>query len=79
MKMFFRAIIFLAMLFAVLYIGLNNSDSIRFSFPLLLAKPVQASAAIIYFAVFAVGVVAGLALGSGGQKAKAAPDSKKKG
>jgi uncharacterized membrane protein YciS (DUF1049 family) len=78
MKMFLRTIVFLSMLFAVLYIGINNTRSIEFSFPLLLAKPVQATAAIIYFAVFAVGVVAGIALGSGGQKAKAAPEGKKK-
>ncbi len=78
MKMFLRAIVFLAMLFAVLYIGINNTKSIEFSFPLLMAKPVQATAAIVYFAVFAVGVVAGLALGSGGQKkGKAAPEAKK--
>jgi hypothetical protein len=78
MKMFFRAIVFLAMLFAVLYIGINNTRSIEFSFPLLLPKPVQATAAIIYFAVFAVGVVAGIALGSGGQKPKASSEGKKK-
>jgi hypothetical protein len=78
MKTFFRAIVFLAMLFAVLYIGINNTKSIEFSFPLLLTKNVQATAAIVYFAVFAVGVVAGLALGAGGQKPKAASSEGKK-
>ena len=78
MKTFFRAIIFLAMLFIVLYIGINNTKSIEFSFPLLLTKNVQATAAIVYFAVFAVGVVAGLALGAGGQKPKAASSEGKK-
>jgi uncharacterized membrane protein YciS (DUF1049 family) len=80
MKILFRAIVFLAMLFAVLYIGINNTESIKFSFPLLAAKPVQAEAAIIFFAVFAVGVIAGMALGAGGQKPKAAAsEGKKKG
>ncbi len=79
MKMLLRTIVFLAMLFAVLYIGLNNPKSIEFNFPLLLNKAIQAQAAIIFYAVFAVGVVAGIAIGSGGkQAAKAAPEGKKK-
>jgi len=78
MKMLFRAIVFLAMLFVVLYIGINNTHPIEFFFPLLLAKKIQATAAIVYFAVFAVGVVAGLALGSSGEKTKPAPEGKRK-
>jgi hypothetical protein len=42
-------------------------------------EKIQATAAVLFFAMFAVGVVAGIALGSGGQKTKAAPESKKKG
>lgn len=78
MKMLLRAIVFLVMLFAVLYVGINNTHQISFSFPLLMKEKIQTTAAILYFAMFAVGVVAGLAIGSGGQKKKAAPDAKKK-
>jgi uncharacterized membrane protein YciS (DUF1049 family) len=77
MKMLLRAIVFLAMLFVVLYVGVNNTHSIEFSFPLLLTKKIQATAAIVYFAVFAVGVVAGLALGSSGGKNKPRSEGKK--
>jgi len=79
MKTFLRAIVFLAMLFAFLYVGATNTHSIEFSCPLLLGKKnIQETAALIYFAMFAVGVIAGIALGSGGQKSKAAPEAKKK-
>jgi uncharacterized membrane protein YciS (DUF1049 family) len=78
MKTLLRAIVFLAMLFVVLYIGLNNPKTIDFYFPLIQPKPFQAPAAIVFFAVFAVGVIAGIALGSGGDKAKAAPEGKRK-
>ena len=77
MKMFFRAIVFLAMLFAVIYVSINNTNSIRFNFPALQPKSDQ-PAALIYFAMFAVGVIAGLALGAGGQKPKAAASEGKK-
>ena len=79
MKTLFRAIVFLAMLFAFVYVGIYNTHSIKFSFPILDMKDVDKPAALIYFAMFAVGVVAGIALGAGGKKNKAAaPESKKK-
>jgi len=78
MKTLFRAIVFLAMLFVVLYVGINNNHPIEFSFPLLLTKKIQATAALVYFAVFAVGVVAGLAIGSRGGRNKPGSDGRKK-
>jgi hypothetical protein len=79
MKTVLRTIVFLVMLFAFLYVGIYNTHPIKFSFPLLEMKDVDQPAALIYFGMFAVGVVAGLALGSGGQKSKpAAPEAKKK-
>jgi len=78
MKTLLRAIIFLAMLFAVLYVGAYNTHNIEFSCPIIQKESFKMMAAFLYFAVFAVGVVAGLALGSGGKKAKAAPEAKKK-
>jgi len=78
MKIILRAIVFLAMLFAFLYIGINNTHLIDFSFPLIWKETIRATAAVVYFVVFAVGVVAGLAIGSGGQKGKPVPEGKKK-
>ena len=78
MKIFFRAIVFLAMLFAVLYIGATNTHSIEFSCPILQKANFRTTAAFLYFAVFAVGVVAGIALGSGGSKSKPAAEGKRK-
>jgi hypothetical protein len=78
MKTLLRAIVFLAMLFAVLYVGINNTKPIEFSLPLVWAKDVKTDAIWIYFAMFAVGVVAGLALGAGGKKPKASSSEGKK-
>jgi hypothetical protein len=80
MKKFLRAIVFLAMLFVILYVGINNTKPVEFSLPLVWAKNIRTDAIWIYFAMFAVGVIAGLALGAGGEKPKAASsEGKKKG
>jgi len=77
--MLFRAIVFLLILFVVLYVGMNNTNRILFSFPLAFQKDIQEPAALIYFAIFAVGVVAGtmLSFGGGGGKKSAEKSPKK--
>jgi uncharacterized membrane protein YciS (DUF1049 family) len=66
------------MLFVFLYVGINNTHQVAFSFPLVQKEKIQATAAVLFFAMFAVGVVAGIAIGgSGGKKSKAAPEAKK--
>lgn len=63
-----KSIVFLALLFIMLYVGMNNPQGIDFRFPIagVTAKdPIHAPAAIIYFGVFAVGVLAGTLLHSG--------------
>jgi uncharacterized membrane protein YciS (DUF1049 family) len=73
LKTFFLLII----LFVMLYVGMNNTKEIDFNFPIAgtTAKdPIHASAALIYFGVFAVGVLAGTMLHSSG-----GGDAKKKG
>jgi len=67
-KVLLRSIVFLIILFVVLYAGINNNSMIDFSFPLALQKPLRAPAALIYFGIFAVGVLGGTVLtaGSGG-------------
>lgn len=61
----FRTFGFLLILFVVVYIGTENTHSIDFRFSLLLDKPVRTSAALAYFAVFAVGVIGGTLLNAG--------------
>jgi len=62
-KLFLRTIVFLAALFVILYVGMTNPKEIDFYFPLLSAKPsapvLHQPAALIYFSIFAIGVLAG--------------------
>jgi hypothetical protein len=75
-KMLFRAFVFLALSFAVLYIGMTNTHRIDFYFPVLFENKITQRAAIIFFAMFAIGVVAGMMLhsasGGGGKNEGAA-------
>jgi preprotein translocase subunit SecG len=61
----FRTVALLVILFLVVYIGTENTHQTAFHFGLLLDKPAQTSAALVYFAVFAVGVIGGTLLNAG--------------
>ena len=65
-KMFLRALVFLSLCFIAVYIGLNNRHRIDFYFPLLFERRITAQAAILFFAMFSFGVLAGMMLHSGG-------------
>ena len=70
-----KTIALLAILFVMLYVGMNNSHTIDFQFPIAgttAKSPIRAQAALIYFGVFAVGLLAGtiLTYGSGGAAGK---------
>jgi uncharacterized integral membrane protein len=65
-KMFLRAFVFLVLLFVVLYIGMTNRHNVDFYFPILLEKKVTQPAAVLFFAMFATGVIAGMMLQGGG-------------
>lgn len=74
-----KSIVFLGILFVMLYVGMNNPKPIDFHFPIAgttVKNPVHASAALIYFGVFAVGVLAGTMLHSGkaGKKSSGGKD-----
>ena len=77
-KTFFRTVVFLLILFVVIYTAMVNTQKITFKFPLLLDKPVEAEAPIIFFAIFAVGVFGGTLLNAGGGKGKGGGDGTKK-
>jgi len=70
-KVFLRTVVFLAILFVMLYVGMNNPQAIDFHFPIAgttAKNPIHESAALIYFGVFAIGVLAGTMLTAGGGK-----------
>ena len=64
-KVLFRLLVFLAIFFVMLYIGMNNTERITFSFPLAFSKDIHTQAAFIFFATFAVGVLGGVVLSAG--------------
>ena len=63
-----RTLAFLAILFLAVYVSIQNTQAIDFRFDLLSDKPVRSSAAILYFAMFAAGVIGGTLLHNGGGK-----------
>lgn len=77
-KMFLRALVFLLLCFVALYIGLNNQHRIDFYFPVLLEKKITTQAALLFFAMFAIGVIAGMMLQSGGGSKPAEGNSSKR-
>lgn len=79
MKLLFRTTLFLVILFAMLYVGMTNTDSIKFFCPIATPKPVVQPAALIYFSIFAVGVVAGTLFNMGGGKSGKSGGSSKGG
>jgi uncharacterized integral membrane protein len=77
-KAVLKSIAFLAILFVMLYVGMNNTGSIKFAFPVASKDKLEAPAAIIFFGMFAVGVLAGTLLHSGGGGGKRSGGSKEK-
>ncbi len=66
-KLLIRTVLFLAILFVMLYVGMTNTRSIPFYCPHLWDKPVEQPAALVYFVVFAAGVFGGTLLHMGGK------------
>lgn len=71
----------LAILFVMLYVGMNNTHDIVFRFPvagITEKAPIHATAGLIYFGIFAVGLLAGTILnfgsGKGGGKKSSSKD-----
>lgn len=79
LKAVVKTIALLAILFVMLYMGMNNTHSIDFRFPvagITEKRPIHASAGLIYFGIFAVGLLAGTILsvgrsGGGGKRSGA--------
>jgi hypothetical protein len=77
-KLILRTLVFLALLFVILYVGLTNPKEIDFYFPLASPKPLHQPAALIYFGIFAIGVLAGTMFHAGGKKGASKGGSDKK-
>lgn len=84
-KAVFKTIALLIILFVMLYVGMNNTHAVDFHFPVAGTTdkaPIHASAALIYFGIFAVGVLAGTMLhssgGGGGDEGGESKKSKRK-
>jgi uncharacterized membrane protein YciS (DUF1049 family) len=81
LKAVLKTIVFLAILFVMLYVGMNNTHAVDFRFPVVgvtAQKPIHASAALIYFGIFAVGLIAGTILAFGNRTRGAAAGGGKK-
>ncbi len=71
LKAILKTVALLAILFVMLYVGMHNPHPIDFQFPVAgtTAKtPLRAPAALLYFGVFAIGLLAGTILHFGGDK-----------
>jgi len=82
-KAVIKAFVLVCILFVILYVGMNNTHEIRFNFPVAgttAQKPIQASAALIFFGMFAIGLLAGtvLTVGGGGKGSKRSAGAKDK-
>ncbi len=69
-KAVLKTVALLGILFIMLYVGMNNTHEVNFFFPIAGTtdkSPIHAPAAMLFFGVFAIGVLAGTMLhGSGG-------------
>ncbi len=82
LKAVVKTIALLVILFVMLYVGMSNPQVIDFHFPLAgttAKEPIRASAALIYFGIFAVGLLAGTILAVGGKTGPGGGDGKKSG
>lgn len=76
-----KTIALLVILFVMLYVGMNNTHAIDFHFPIAGTTdkaPLHAPAALVYFGVFAVGVLAGTILTVGDSARKKSSAAKEK-
>ncbi len=79
LKAVVKTIALLVILYVMLYVGMHNTQAIDFHIPIAGTTektPIHASAALVYFGIFAVGLVTGtiLAVRSGGGKKSGSRD-----
>jgi uncharacterized membrane protein YciS (DUF1049 family) len=67
-KLILKALFIIAVLSLLVIMGMNNRDSVTLSMPNILPHVQKQPAALMYFAFFGVGFIAGAVLMSGGGK-----------
>jgi hypothetical protein len=76
-KLILKALFIIAMLSLLVIMGLNNPETVHLSMPKILPRPQSLPAALMYFAFFGVGFLAGALLMTGGKKGGSAGKSAK--
>lgn len=66
-KLLFKTVFMIVLLLLLVLIGMNNKETVGFLLPPVLSKAVKLPAALMYFAFFAVGLLAGTLLTAGGK------------
>ena len=61
-KALLRGVVVLVLVFVAIYMGMSNTQPIQFSFPLLLKHKISQPAALVFFGMFALGLIIGLML-----------------
>lgn len=67
-KLIFKTLLVIALLALLVIMGMNNRGTVSLKMPPLLSKTQTQPAALMYFAFFGVGFLAGTLLMAGGKK-----------
>lgn len=67
-KLIFKTLLIIALLAVLVIMGMNNRQSAKLFLPPILPKEQTQPAALMYFAFFGVGFLAGTVLMAGGRK-----------
>jgi uncharacterized integral membrane protein len=67
-KLIFKTLFIIVMLALLVIMGMNNQQTARLSLPPILPKTQSQPAALMYYAFFGVGFLAGTILMAGGKK-----------
>ncbi len=75
-KLIFKTLLIIALLALLVIMGMNNRQTVDLDMPHILPKPQRQPAALMYFAFFGVGFLAGTILMAGGKKGGGGKSSK---
>jgi uncharacterized membrane protein YciS (DUF1049 family) len=75
-KLIFKTLLVLALLALLVVMGMNNTQMVDLRMPHILPKTQRQPAALMYFAFFGIGFLAGTLLMAGGKKGGGGKSSK---
>ena len=67
-KLLLKTLVLIVILLLLVIMGMNNRQTVDLTLPPLIEKPQKLPAAFMYFAFFAIGVLAGTIMTAGGGK-----------